>query len=288
MKGKSKACLAGRIAVELAVLAPLACSASPEAVLYKSLLARFSPLHLIPIAVPRGEEVGGVYGLPSMEYLADRKTCFPKLILPRSSPTVLPSVQIGNDVGAALTLGLTAADISAAGTHVQNVVITFQDAKVVAAPSMTIANAYRQESCPFLKGIIGSFRQGDRASTPANLVVGEVYVARRTITITYDNKAGVEAGLSRWRKALKLANLNAKADISGGSSFEIKVSSDDELPVAVRPAFTPDLVGERVLGEENQGDPLTTPLRWKAGDGSDANENIDYLASLISDAYDGH
>lgn len=251
---------------------------------YYSLLQNyFKGSHWIPIIVPRGEQIGNVYDVRNLQFVADGKTCFPKLKLPALSTTTLPEATKGKTINGALALGAknVAAAEAALGTS-DDMRLQFTDPHVLAVSAVTLANLYDLKKCKFLKSQVEATLSGQPLTgETSNLVLGEILFAKRSLQMSYTNGAKAKAELSNWQRLIKLIGLSATATVDAQSDRSLSVTTSDLLPVAIRPAFIPDKFPDVRLGfDKHKADIHWKPLEI---DSQSDQQKVDDFAERLQD-----
>jgi hypothetical protein len=217
---------------------------------YGTLVAFFKPQHLIPTIIPRDEQPGNVYEMSNLRLLADRNSCFPGLVIPNATDTILPHVAVKRGLNAGLALGvdtLASADASLGAAEETN--IEFTDAKSVEVPAMTLIAQYNPQNCTFLQAEVDATKQfvPMQGGVPL-LVIGEVISAKRNLRFVYNDSAKAKAELSLWKGLISRFGVKASANADAASDRSVLVATQIALPVAIRPAFVPDQMAGASLG----------------------------------------
>lgn len=209
---------------------------------YEKMRQYFAPLHWIPILIPRGEQVGNVYNLENLSFVADRKLCFPKVSLPQESPSGgLPSLIVENNANASLALGIRyVADAKGNLQNASRIEILFTEVKVSSLPALRLANALDVKKCKFLKAEIDAARNENK-SAMGDIVIGELLIAKKTVRITYNDQAGLSTSVSQLQNLIRIAGLAASAKAERGKTNIVTVEYGSPLPIAMRPAFLPSM-----------------------------------------------
>lgn len=194
---------------------------------YSKLHKNLEREHWIPILIPRGEKVGNVYDVHTLQFLADNKTCFPKLSPPAPQESAVPSLTISSNVNGALAAGLTnVATAEAQLGSADSVVMEYEDVTVVSMPALTLAGLFDPKRCKFLEAQVDATRNGKPYSGQASyLVLGEVMSARRNIKLNYRDSGKAQIELTNWQKFLRLAGITASARIEGGADTTVVVTA---------------------------------------------------------------
>jgi hypothetical protein len=155
---------------------------------YALLQAYFKGSHWIPIVVPRGEQIGNVYNIRNLQFVADGKTCFPKLKAPALLVSTIPNAAQGKKINGALALGVK--DVAAAEAQLgasDEMSLQFADPHVLAVSAVTLANAFESRKCRFLKSQVEATLSGQSLTgETANLVLGEILFAKQKQSIAVD------------------------------------------------------------------------------------------------------
>jgi len=250
---------------------------------YDEMRKFFEGTHWLPLIIPRDEQIGNVYNIRTFQFVADGKTCFPKLTIPALKSTVLPSRTLGSNINGALAVGVK--DVAAAEAQLGvSDAVTFQllEPQVMAVPAMTLVNLYDSQRCKFLEKQVEATRTGAAlASDTAHLVLGEILFAKRNILFTYKDNAKASAEVSNWQRLFRVFGLNASASIAAQSDNSVAVLTPSSLPVAVRPAFVPDKFPDAQIGF----DPQKAAVNWAPLNIEDASQqqHLDELTSKFGD-----
>ncbi|MCP3460718.1 hypothetical protein [Bradyrhizobium sp. CCGUVB23] len=227
---------------------------------YALLQEYFKGSHWIPIIIPRGEQIGNVYNIRNLQFVADGKTCFPKLKVPAPTASTVPDAAKGKKINGALALGVK--DVAAAEAQLgksDEMSLQFTDPHVLAVSAVTLANSFNSAKCRFLKSQVEATLSGQSLTgETANLVVGEILFAKRSLVMSYADGAKATAEVSNWQRFIKLIGLTASASVDAQSGRSISVTTSELLPVAIRPAFIPDKFPDVRLGYDKQN----TAVRW--------------------------
>ncbi|CAJ9726821.1 Uncharacterised protein [Burkholderia pseudomallei] len=232
-----------------ACFAGVSASADELSDYYATLTTFFEKQHLIPVAVPRTEQIGDVFDIKNLTYVANAQTCFPKFVQPPETPTVLPAVAITHSVNAAAALGARA--LAEGGVSVgdaDTVTITYTEATVTTTPAMLLAQDFDRKRCSFLESIVDQKESSPNSPTMSLLVIGEVYKARREVRLVYKNNQTAKLEASGITRLLTALGMQAKVQADRNASNTIVVVSYDKLPIAVRPAFVADRYAGTTLG----------------------------------------
>jgi hypothetical protein len=224
----------------------------------------FAPEHLIPIVIPENEAVGNVYLEPGHNFQADVHRCFPKLRLPKAAKTIIPSITVNRSIDGGVVLGIPQAlsaniEIGA----IESAIVQFPGASIISVPSLSLADSFDRQKCPFLAAEIDSVLTDSSKVTSPFLVVGEVVSAQREVKLTFSDGGSAKAGLLNLKSFFKRFGLEASAQIDGDSTKSVVVSTTDVLPVAIRPAFVPDSFSGLQIAQQSSGTTIQ-PTTWKA------------------------
>lgn len=251
---------------------------------YALLQTYFKGSHWIPIIIPRGEQIGNVYNIRNLQFVADGKTCFPKLKMPALSASTIPNATKGKKINAALALG--AKDVAVAEAQLgtsDEMSLQFTDPHILAVSAVTLANAFDSKKCRFLRSQVEATLSGQSLTgETANLVLGEILFAKRSLVLSYADGAKAKAELSNWQRFIKLVGLTASASVDTQSGRSISVITSELLPVAIRPAFIPDKFPDVRLGYDKQNSAIHwTPLNM---DSQTDQQRVDDLAEKLKDS----
>ncbi len=227
----------------------------------------FAPFHIIPIIVPRGEQVGDFFDRQANILLASADDCFPKLKI-RTQQGQLPSVFTVSSRGLAAALGASGVlEAEGGAAHKQTYTLSFRDVEVHTASVVQLRNALPTKSpqeCelirPFLQAL-GSAKPTPAVSIPGlkaplrrvatvkadskppqiPIVIGTVFYARRVLRVDVIETLSGEANLSLGQKLLQGLGLGSAFKISTKADFgdfhSVEFVGNTLIPVAYAPAF---------------------------------------------------
>jgi len=240
-------------------------SATPVKDLKKALIDYFADLDrpLIPVLVPRGQEVGNIYDLKRLEAIADRQDCFPQLHVPPPIKTNLPgSIKVSGLSGGLYFFVKSVFSAGVSGMNENNVVISFREPTVQVVTATALRSAWAKAKCsdlaPFLKA--GLIPKAD-APQAHLLIVGEVYRAKIDVIVTTSSVASARALLDK--AVARKGSFGVNAEIKDGTTLLLQ--SEESLPVAVAPALIPVRETSILLGGNDPGKIDTVDeFEWRA------------------------
>jgi hypothetical protein len=266
--------------VFLLFLAANETSASPD--LQRALepiVQYFNSQQLIPIVIPRAQQIGNVYDLDSKRFLHTQKDCFPNLQY-QTTPSSLPDLSTNSNESGLLSIGLPlVADTTFKANIEQVVSIGFTNVQVQFVPEAELKRRYDAVACPELSVML----QGGSSSwfQRTVLVIGELYSGRRLVTLELTEGVNVAARIKILTTLLAArgvaVEVSAGTDASGKSRVLIK--STTSFPLAFRPAFLPHPISGVTMGASSSGTPGEKKVRWEAYD-RDLPSNISILKQL--------
>jgi len=230
------------------VAAAVAYADDLEDQLRDQLITHFIKSNLVPILLPRGQDVGDAIDASGAFY-AKRTDCFPKLKPPvRSSGNqleeiVLKSKAEGNfGIGIKRILQVVFGANYAAKSQVK---LVFEDVEVASTTTVNLRSTFRANKCPILKAQVGGqYSQG----MPKVFVLQEVYYARKALKVSFDSSADAEAQITQVQGIAKQLGLSAELAAGGTNGSQILVVAKEKVPVAARLAFLPRAITYGTLG----------------------------------------
>ena len=227
------------------------------------LMQHFSQDNLVPVFLPRSQEVGDVLDVRGAVY-ARRADCFPGLVLSKPRPgNTLQEVSISLETEGNFGLGLKqlvsvfASGRASAATRLS---IVFTDQHYVSASTMELKNTYSKAKCPFLAAIVEGKAIDVGSVKKPLLVLQEVFYAKKKLAIDVGKDADVGAEFEKVKGALALGP-SAHLGVKHTSGNQILVESTQSVPVAARLAFLPTAITGTTLG--TGGSPAVRKVLWQ-------------------------
>jgi hypothetical protein len=203
---------------------------------------------LAPIIVSRGERVGDTFNIDTMRLIAGADDCFPGLT-PRKVPAQLPTVTVEKAQGLAAALGVASVvDVEGNIDAVQKYELAFSHVVAITASTVQLRAALKsgEPECealrPWLvaaKGLTAIELPDNTPRMTRSVVIGTLFMAKRTIRITVSSKAVAKASLGERILSMLGISSSFKARASGnkGQQNTIELIGDDVIPVAFSSAF---------------------------------------------------
>jgi hypothetical protein len=250
-----------------------ALNVSDDLIAYKSVLVRyFRAVDLLPVFVPASQQIGDAYDAANKwAFLSSGSDCFPDLAKVEETASSLPDTidikqtQLSSAFGLPKFLSFGASASSSATVRLK-----FVDAKVRRVSQF----ALRQSLCPaceHLKPIVSGQTAGYQEGQPLPIIVGTVLSAKREVFVGDIEGAQAEviakAALGAGALPLEIVNLNPtmSAGLGYGSTSGCLLRSERRLPVAIAPAFFPQLIFDRLQSGSEAPDDVVA-VEWHASD----------------------
>lgn len=218
-----------------------------------SLTEYFRRMNLLPLFVSANQKVGDVYDLANRwSFVSASSDCFPELPEPEETPSSLPeSIEIKTSEAESV-FGLSSL-ISLIGSKKSSatVKLKFTDVAIHRASQMALRNSLCPQ-CDFLKPILSQEMKPYTEGDPLYVIIGSVMTARRELFVgdISDAELRADADVNSLAETLPLQVINlepkASAALGYGSMSGSLLKSDVRLPVAIGPAFYPNLIFDRV------------------------------------------
>ena len=235
----------------------------------------FGTLHLAPIPVPEGEQVGDLMDADTAALIARAEDCFEGLN-PRKGPSTLPAMTILSEKGLAAALGVgDIAEAKGESKETYSFILDFKDVEVQKVSLVQLRSTLKKNvpECDQLRPFIdasynsvGASKEKKTATTkplqtaaitrnmvesgavaitdkPPPLLLATVFTARRVVRVRTSSIADAQAKLSfaQKQKLMEHLWLGANYDIAAGggseTSDDIDIESKATVPVAFVPAF---------------------------------------------------
>lgn len=217
----------------------------PRARLEHEYAAAFLPYGLVPVLLPRGQDVGDVIARLDGGYVARGDECFPGLV-PREASSSLTAVDVSWSAAAQLALGVEAVVAAEAQAHVENrVQVRFEQVRSRSASLTQLRQHVKSGVVPEVAMLLTA-DSVEFEKAPDWLLIGEVLTAVTVVRVTRSRAAGGKADLSFLQR---IFGAGAKAKVGGDLAKDetAEIRTMEPLPVAFRPArvkVTPEIAGE--------------------------------------------
>jgi hypothetical protein len=217
----------------------------PRARLEHEYAAAFLPYGLVPVLLPRGQDVGDVIARLDGSYVARGDECFPGL-MPREALSSLVAVDVSWSAAAQLALGVEAVAAAEAQGRLENhVQVRFEQVRSRSASLTQLRQHVKPAVAPEVALLLAADPK-ELAKSPDWLLVGEVLTAVTVVRVTRSRKAGGKADLSILQR---IFGAGAKAQVGGDLAKDetAEIRTTEPVPVAFRPAcikVTPEIAGE--------------------------------------------
>ena len=254
--------MASAVSVLVASTGATAQTTVSEAKLRDELLNHFALDNLIPVFLPRGQEVGDVLE-PSGAIKARRSECFPTLQLPgRKDSNSLSEVSLELKAEGGFGIGLKRIVEFFVSTNAQTstrLKLSFANQQFVSASTNEMVRSFSKAQCPFLSDQVeGKSVAADLFGTPL-LVIQEIFYAKKRLSIEVSRSADLQATVKGVETAV--VPLGGNVQVKGSTGNAILVEAVDIVPVAVRVAFLPRPITGALLG--GGGSPKVLNYYWQ-------------------------
>ena len=208
-------------------------------------VAAFLPYGLVPVLLPRGQDVGDVIAQLDGSFIARGDECFPGLV-PREAPSTLTAVDVSWNAAAQLALGVEAVAAAEAKGHVENrVQVRFEQVRSRSASLVQLRRHVKAGVAPGVERLLAA-NLVEFEKAPDWLLVGEVLTAVPVVRVTRSRAVGGKADLTFLQRIFgTAAKANVSGDLAKDETAEIRTT--EPLPVAFRPArvkVTAEIAGE--------------------------------------------
>jgi hypothetical protein len=207
---------------------------NPRLRLQQEYVAAFVPYGLVPILLPRGQDVGDVISGLDGSYMARADECFSGLV-PREEPSTLPAIDVTWNAAAQIALGVeSVAAGEARGQAEDRVQVRFEQVSSRAASLTHLRQHVRPQVLPEVALMLAADAVVfERA--PDWLLIGEVFTAITTVRVSRSRSGGGKASLGFLERLFGRA---AKAEGGGDltSASVATIVTETPLPIAFRPA----------------------------------------------------
>jgi hypothetical protein len=204
--------------------------------------AAFLPYGLVPVLLPRGQDVGDVIAQLDGTYIARGDECFPGLV-PREVSSVLTAVDVSWNAAAQLALGVEALAAAEAQGHVDNrVQVRFEQVRSRSASLTQLRLHVKPAVMPEVALLLTEDLKG-LEKAPDWLLIGEVLTAVTVVRVTRSRATGAKADLSFLQRMFG-ATAKVGGDLAKDETAEIRTT--EPVPVAFRPVrvkVTPEIAG---------------------------------------------
>jgi hypothetical protein len=231
---------------------------SPRLRLQQEYIATFVPYGLVPVLLPRGQDVGDVISGLDGSFMARADECFSGLV-PREQPSTLPAIDVSWNAAAQIALGVEAiAAGEAQGSAEDRVQVRFEKVSSRAASLTHLRQHVRPRVLPEVALLLAADAvEFERA--PDWLLIGEVLTAVTVVRVSRSRSTGGKASLGFLERLFgRAARAEGGGDLTSASVATIV--TETPLPVAFRPARV------RVTNE------IAGAFRSISGEAFDAND----------------
>jgi hypothetical protein len=217
----------------------------PRARLEHEYAAAFLPYGLVPVLLPRGQDVGDVIARLDGGYIARGDECF-RGLMPREASSNLTAVDVSWNAAAQLALGLDAIVAAEAQGRMENrVQVRFEQVRSRSASLTHLRQQVKPDVVPEVARLL-SDNPAEFEKAPDWLLIGEVLTAVTVVRVTRSRAAGGKADLSFLQR---IFGTGAKAKVGGDLAKDetAEIRTTEPLPVAFRPVrvkVTPEIAGE--------------------------------------------
>jgi hypothetical protein len=226
--------------------------------LYDEALKYFSQAALIPIVISEAQEVGDVFDARTKSLLAHRSECFPKLPNPDTSKTALPDLKSTTSTNVGFALALSALGKGELqGVTADSVNISFRTAVISSISMHALQSAADYTACPFLNTVFNGRAENSAGEIP--IVIGLVIRAQQHLDLSFKNSASANLAVVELRKFFTRIGVGGNITFERQNQTNISLSSNETLPVAFRPIYSPTVA--RAVAEIRAGDSAPSGAR---------------------------
>jgi hypothetical protein len=207
---------------------------SSRLLLQKEYIAAFVPYGLVPILLPRGQDVGDVISGLDGGFMARANECFSGLV-PQEELSTLPAIDVTWNAAAQIALGVEAiAAGEAQGRAEDRVQVRFEKVSSRTASLTHLRQHVRSRVLPEVARLLAADAV-EFLRAPDWLLIGEVLTAVTVVRVSRSRSAGGKASLGFLERLFGRA---AKAEGGGDltSASVATIVTETPLPIAFRPA----------------------------------------------------
>jgi hypothetical protein len=223
-----------------------------------ALIDYFAALNFVPVLVDRGYGVGDVIEADGVNLMARGSQCFPGLTPPAEVATPIPVVVKTNSAAVGFGLKLKQIFDSSAGADlVKNIQLKFDDVTVVAVTRFDLKEKLNRAACSDIASLVdGTVTPIDRNWKP-RFVVSELLFGKREATLTFNDKANLQA------KAEKITQQigNAEVSVKVGADGTVTLKTNLKSVIALKPVTVPKVVLASL--EVRGGGDANVQLQWE-------------------------
>jgi len=252
-----------RFGATIFVTALLACAVSPAAsqedpltAFRNALIDYFATFNFVPVLIDRGYAIGDVIEADGVNLMARGSQCFPSLTPPAAVKQALPVVVKTN--AAAIGFGLKLRQIfdsSAGADLVKNIQIKFDDVSVVSVSRFDLKQKLDRTACGDIVPLVdGSVTQVDPNWKP-RFVVSELILGRREATLTFNDKANLQAKADKITQQIGSVDVSVKVGMDGS----VTLTTNQVSVIALKPVTVPKVV---LATLEVRGGGANVQLQW--------------------------
>ena len=237
----------------------------------------FNDLKLVPIVVPRGQEVGDVFDAATLQFVYSARDCFPGA-KPVTRSSTLPSFENTSFQTAMLAVGIPAIADALVGLGIERATqIGFTDLEVQTITENELRKSFDKAACPELDAAVNK-----KTATWFGrqlIVIGELYTGHRSLQLELQQTIDVQAKIKDLAVVFATGGIPVEisAAVTGNGNAKVIIRETKVFPLAVRPAFI-----ARPLAVQSLGDGAAKSLetvRWEAFD-PDLPSQKDLIAGL--------
>lgn len=212
---------------------------------------------LLPVTVSGGFEKAGATINAKLWTLMDRaSTCFPSLEAAEKVPVTLPTIEILRYADRSGNLLAKLGKLNVNNVAVTSLLIEHKDVTVETVSFGELVDSLDQARCeyliPYLEQDYISVDASDIESVP--LVVASVYRGVRKIVVSVSHDKGVQSEIASTVSKSIIKGMRKKdavkinLDSLGSEVVLITIEDGVSQPLAIKPAFYPELIVENIMG----------------------------------------
>jgi hypothetical protein len=247
------------IGLLMCAVGPAAAQDDPLATFRGALIDYFANFNFVPVLIDHGYAIGDVIEADGVNLMARGSQCFPGLTSPAPVNQSLPAVVKTNAAAVGFGLKLRQIFESNAGADlVKTIQIKFDDVTLVAASRLDLEQKLDRNACADIVPLVdGTLTLVDPKWKP-RFVVSEILIGKRQATLTFNDKANLQAKADEIAQQIGSADVSVKLGVDGS----VTLSTNQIAVIALKPVTVPKVV---VAPPDVRGKGKTQ-LEWESSD----------------------